>query len=99
MTKLGSLYLNRLEESVSRFKKKNYRFYKLCVCVCVYMCMCACVYIRVRVFFIFFSCFFIFHREVGRGGEEEDWARCSKDGELEINLFLEYRSQDHDPYP
>lgn len=34
-----------------------------------------------------------------RGGEEEDWARCSKDGELEINLFLEYRSQDHDPYP
>ena len=72
MTKLGSLYLNRLEESVSRFKKKNYRFYKLCVCVCVYMCMCACVYIRVRVFFIFFSCFFIFHREVGRGGEAEE---------------------------
>lgn len=73
MTKLGSLYLNRLGERVSRFKKKIIGFTNSFVCMCVYMCVRAwCVCLCVRVFFIFFPDVAVFLYSVpSRGGRRK----------------------------
>lgn len=83
MTKLGSLYLNRLGERVSRFKKKIIGLQIrscVCICVCMYVCacvyVCACIYMCIYVFFIFFQTLLLFHisfhRERERGEKEKE---------------------------
>lgn len=63
MTKLGSLYLNRLGERVSRFKKKIIGLQiRSCVCICV--CMYVCVCVRVCVYIYVYICVFYFFPDV-----------------------------------
>lgn len=97
MTKLGSLYLNRLGERVSRFKKKIIGLQiRSCVCICV--CMYVCVCVRVCVYLYVYICVFYFFPDVaafsyfvpsrerergeGEGEGEEGGEKKKKTGQL-----------------